>query len=210
MLWNGLKRTNSSPIFSKYVHHGWRKFWISMLWNSLEQRNSTLYYFKVSSPWLKKILNFKALKWLRTNSISYYFLEVSLSRLKTNAKLCCFKMAESKQFQLLYLLNFFLRMFAIVEENFDVWCPELAQNELIKLLFSLDIRPQRKSRCRALFQNQRRGRALHLYWRTFQGLPFIVVLIEVSRVPLESISTCEEAPLNLRSIHGKGRPWNVN
>ena len=73
-------------LFSKYLHHGWRKFWISMLWNSLEQRNSTLYYFKVFSPWLKKILNFKALKWLRTNSISYYFLEVSLSRLKTNGK----------------------------------------------------------------------------------------------------------------------------
>ena len=32
---------------------------------------------KLSSPWLKKVLNFDALKWLRTNKFNFYFLKVS-------------------------------------------------------------------------------------------------------------------------------------
>ena len=30
-------------LFSKYLHHGWRKFWISMLWNGLEEQIQLLF-----------------------------------------------------------------------------------------------------------------------------------------------------------------------
>ena len=46
MLRNGLKRTTSTSIFSKYLHHGWRKFWILMRWNGLERTNSTSIFSK--------------------------------------------------------------------------------------------------------------------------------------------------------------------
>ena len=46
MLRNGLKRTTSTSIFSKYLHNGWRKFWISISWNGLERTNSTSIFSK--------------------------------------------------------------------------------------------------------------------------------------------------------------------
>ena len=126
----------------------------------------------------------------------------------------------------------------MVEENFDIdalkWLRIYRLNFFyIKTLIPIHDEDFCKEvfnyKCRALFQNQRRGCPFHLYRRIFliciewglQGAPTLV-LIDVSKVPLETINacegapmkswirTCEGAPIDLRSVHVKGRPWKFH
>ena len=53
----------------------------------LRTNKFNFYFRKVSSPWLKKILNFIALKRLRTNKFNFYFLtQLSLNSETTNQR----------------------------------------------------------------------------------------------------------------------------
>ena len=57
-------RTNiTKQIFIRYMHHGWRKFWIMTITRNKDRKD---FSYKISSPCLTKILNFATLKWVET------------------------------------------------------------------------------------------------------------------------------------------------
>ena len=103
LIWNGLKRTNSTSTFWKYLHHGWRKFLISKFWKRLGTNKFNFYFLKVSSPWLKKILSFKALKRLKTNKFNFYILKVSSLQLKKILNLNALKCFRTNKFNFYFL-----------------------------------------------------------------------------------------------------------
>ena len=61
------------------LHHGWKKL---DAWKWPRVKKFNFYYFKVSSPRLKNILNYDTLKWLRTSNFNFYSLIASSLRLK--------------------------------------------------------------------------------------------------------------------------------
>ena len=64
-------RMKGFPFISgEYFHHGWRKFRILQLWNAPEWRIS-IHFWRTLSPWLKKILNFTALKCSRMKNFHW-------------------------------------------------------------------------------------------------------------------------------------------
>ena len=68
------------PLISENLHYGWRKFFTFVVWNAPEWRVWTA-YLRISSPWLKKIFDFRGLECSRMEDWTAY-LRIYLLRLK--------------------------------------------------------------------------------------------------------------------------------
>ena len=70
--WSGIPQNEGlQPLIPEYLHHGWRKFLIFVLWNAPEWRLWTAYR-RISSPWLKTISWFCGLECSRMKDLDSF------------------------------------------------------------------------------------------------------------------------------------------
>ena len=147
------------PLISECLPHGWRKFWILMISNAQEWRIWTI-YLRMSSPWLKKILDLDDLTCPRMKDLTQSHLSPNIfTMVEESFWFWWSQMPKNEEFEPLFSKYLhqgrwkfwiydleFLRMkdlnhssqtvFTMIEENFGFWWSEMPKNEGFKALIT--------------------------------------------------------------------------
>ena len=122
------KNEGFEPFISAYLHHGWRNFCILMIWNAQEWWIWTT-YLKISSLWLKKILDYDDLKCPIMKDLKHLSQNI-FTMVEENFRLWWSKMPHNEGFEALiseYLHHGWRKFWMLVMQNAQEFEPLISE-----------------------------------------------------------------------------------
>ena len=114
--------TMVGQMLSEYLHHGWGKFWTLIIWNAQEWSIWTT-YLRMSSPWLKKILDYDDLKCPRMKDLIHLSRHI-FTMVEENFGFRWSEMPKNEGFDQLiskYLHHGWRKFWTLMIWNFQEW-----------------------------------------------------------------------------------------